>query len=268
MQETLDFLTRHGYAVLFLWVFTEQAGVPLPAAPALLAAGALAGAGRLSLAGVVAVALLAAMAADSLWYEIGRRRGGRVLNSLCRISLEPDSCVRRTEETFARHGARSLLVAKFVPGLSTVAPPLAGIFRMRFGRFLLFNTAGTLIWVGGFAGAGYAFGGQIERLAAGASGMGTWLFAALVGALVAYVLGKYVQRRRFIATLRVARMTPEELKRRMDAGEDIVVVDLRHSLDFEAEPEKIPGALHLKPEDLEQRHEEIPRDRDVVLYCA
>jgi membrane protein DedA with SNARE-associated domain len=268
MQETLDFLTRHGYALLFLWVFSEQVGVPLPAAPALLAAGALAGAGRLSLLGVVAVAFIASMGADSLWYEIGRRKGGRVLNFLCRISLEPDSCVRRTEEAFARHGARSLLVAKFVPGLSTVAPPLAGIFRMRLRRFVLFNSLGSLVWIGTFVGAGYAFGGQIERLAARASGTGGWFFLGLIAALAIYALGKYLQRRRFIATLRVSRITPEELKGRLDAGEDIVVVDLRHSMDFEAEPEKIPGALHFKPEELEQRHEEIPRDREVVLYCA
>jgi membrane protein DedA with SNARE-associated domain len=268
MDDAIHFLLRHGYIVLFVWVLAEQIGLPLPAVPFLFAAGALGGSGRLNLGLAIGVAVLASLLSDVTWYEIGRRRGRRVLHLLCRISLEPDSCVRRTEEVFARHGARSLLVAKFIPGLSTAAPPLAGIFRMRLHRFLLFDSLGALIWAGAFAGIGYLFSGQLEQLAAHALRMGASLAGILAGCLAVYILWKYAQRHRFLRQLRIARITPEELKRRLDEGEDVMIVDLRHSLDFEGEPYTIPGALRLPPEEVERRHHEIPRDRDVVLYCT
>lgn len=268
MSETLDFLVRHGYAVLFAWMAAEQLGLPIPAIPLLLAAGALAGSGRLSLAPVLLVSVVASLLSDTLWYEIGRRRGVRVLHFLCRVSLEPDSCVRSTEQVFGRYGVRSLLVSKFVPGLSTAAPPLAGIFGMRLPRFLLFAGLGALLYAGTFAGLGWLFSAQLERVAAGALLMGEWLLLLLVGALAAYVLGKFWQRQRFLRVLRVARITPEELKERIDRGEEIVIVDLRHPLDLDSEPHHIPGALHLSPDELDARHHEIPRDRDIVLYCT
>ena len=268
MNETVRFLLRHGYTVVFLWVFAEQIGLPLPSSPLLLAAGALAGRGRLSLGVAVGLAIIAALASDVLWYELGRRRGIKVLQTLCRISLEPDSCVRRTENAFARHGARSLLVAKFVPGLNTAAPPLAGIIRMRPARFFLFDLLGTAIWVGVFVGLGYLFSDQLERVADRALALGTGLLVLLLGSLGGYLTWKYFKRRRFLRELRIARITPEELKRRLDSGEEVVVVDLRHSLDFEAEPQTIPGAYHLEASELEARQGEIPADREVVLYCS
>jgi len=268
MPEAIQFLVRHGYVVLFLWVFGEQIGLPIPAVPLLLAVGALAGTGKLNLGLAVAVAVFAALLGDVIWYEIGRRRGGRVLNFLCRISLEPDSCVRRTETVFARHGARSLLVAKFIPGLNMVAPPLAGILGMRPARFLLFDALGGVVWAGVFALLGYLFSGQLERIAASAMRLGAWLVVILIACLAAYIAWKYVERQRFMRKLRIARITPAALKQKLDAGENLVIVDLRHSIDFEAEPHMIPGALQLAPDELERRHEEIPRDRDVVLYCT
>ena len=268
MSETLGFLLRHGYSVLFAWVLVEQLGLPVPSVPLLLAAGALAGRGRLNLRLVAALPIVAALMSDALWYELGRRRGVKVLQFLCRISLEPDSCVRRTENVFARHGARSLVVAKFVPGLNTAAPPLAGVFRMRLTRFLFFDALGVMVWVGAFVGLGYVFSDQLERVADHALTLGTWLLVLLFAALAGYIGWKYLHRRRFLRELRVARITPEELKRKLDAGEDVVVVDLRHSYDFEAEPGTIPGAYRMEASELDQMSEQIPRDRDVVLYCT
>ncbi len=268
MSGTIHFLVRYGYVVLFVWVLAEQVGLPIPAVPLLFAAGALGGSGRLNFGLAIGVALLASLLSDVTWYEIGRRRGSRVLQLLCRISLEPDSCVRRTEEVFARHGARSLLVAKFIPGLSTAAPPLAGIFHMRLSRFLLFDGLGALIWAGAFAGLGYLFSDQLERIAAYALRLGGSLAVMLAGCLAGYIVWKYAQRLRFLRRLRIARITPQELRRKLDAGEDVVIVDLRHSLDFEADPSTIPGAVRLPPEEVERRHQEIPRDRDIVLYCT
>lgn len=268
MHSTLQFVLRHGYTLVFLIVLIEQAGLPIPSLPVLLAVGALAGAGRLSLALALALAVAAALIADSVWYELGRRRGHAILSLLCRISLEPDSCVRRTENAFASNGARSLLVAKFIPGLSTAAPPLAGMLRMSVPRFLAWDAAGGLLWAGTFAGAGFVFSAQLDRVAAYAQRLGSSLLLLLVGGLGVYIAFKYYERRRFIRELRIARITPEELKQKLDANEHVVVVDLRHSVEFDSDNVKLPGAMHLDPEEIENRHQEIPRDRDIVLYCT
>ena len=268
MNETLEFLVRHGYTLLFAWVFVEQIGLPIPTVPMLLASGALAGTGRLSLTTAMVVAIGAAMLSDSLWYQLGRRRGVRVLQMLCRISLEPDSCVRRAENLYGKHGASSLLLAKFVPGLNTASPPLAGIFRMRLERFLFFDALGIILWVGAYVGLGYAFSDQLERVAARALALGAGLIALLLAAFGGFLVWKYVKRQRFLRELRVARITPDELKQMLDAGEDTVIVDLRHALDFEADPEMIPGAVRIKAEDLEQMNQHVPPNREVVLYCT
>lgn len=267
MNETTGFLLRHGPLVIFLWVLVEQLGIPIPALPALLAAGALARNEGLNPFGAFAAALAASLLADSLWYEIGRRGGGKVMNFLCRVSLEPDSCVRRTEDLFSRHGARSLLVAKFLPGLSTAAPPLAGIFRMRFSRFLFFNAIGASLWAGGTILLGYLLSDQLEAIAAAAARMGNWV--GLVLGLFALYLGiKWINRRRFLHSIRIGRIRPDELKQKLDAGEDVLIVDLRSSLDFEAEPETIPGSLRIDRDDLVHQHQKIPRDREIILFCT
>ena len=265
LDQAADFLIRHGYAVLFGWVLLEQMGLPIPAAPLLIAAGALARAGKMNLTFAVALAFIAVILADLFWYSLGRYRGGRILKLLCRISLEPDSCVRRTENLFVRHGVHSLLVAKFVPGLNTAAPSLAGIFRMPVRRFMIFDFLGALLWVVSVTSLGLIFSDQLKQIALRWSG---WLVAVLAGSLAAYVLGKFIQRRRFIRRLRIARITPKELMDKLRAGETISIVDLRQPMDIEAFPQMIPGALRIAMEEIEERHAEIPRDRDVVLYCS
>ena len=268
MTELLQFIVRHGYIVVFAWVFLEQAGLPVPSAPLLLAAGALAGTHQMKLWVAIAYAALAAVSSDSMWYELGRRRGVRVLQLLCRISLEPDSCVRRTQVRFGKNGARVLLIAKFIPGLNAMAAPLSGIIRMGWRRFVVFDVLGALLWSSSFMITGYAFSGELERIAAQAAYLGTWLLVLILAAFAGYIGWKYYNRRQFLRKLRIARITPEELKGKIDAGEDVIIVDLRHSLDFEAQPETIPGALHMDAAELEEAHEVIPRDREIVLFCA
>src|SRR5499425_3347643 len=165
MHSVLEFLLHHGYTVLLAWVFAEQIGFPVPSVPLLLAAGALAGAGKFNLFNSLLICVFASIIADSIWYSLGRFRGIKVLQLLCKISLEPDSCVRRTEGIFAKQGAQSLLLAKFFPGLGTVAPPLAGIFHMKLRRFLLFDALGAGLWAGVSLGTGYIFSDQIEHIA-------------------------------------------------------------------------------------------------------
>ena len=265
LEQAADFLVRHGYAVLFGWVLLEQMGLPIPAAPLLIAAGALARAGKMNLTFAVTLAFIAVILADLFWYSLGRYRGGRILKLLCRISLEPDSCVRRTENLFVRHGVHSLLVAKFVPGLNTAAPTLAGIFRMPVRRFMIFASLGAFFWVVTVTSLGLIFSEQLEQIALR---WGGWLVAVLAGSLAAYVLWKFIQRRRFLRRLRIARITPQELMDKLTARETISIVDLRQPMDIEAFPQMIPGALRIAMEEIEERHGEIPRDRDVVLYCS
>lgn len=268
IHATLEFLLKHGYLVLPGIVFAEQIGLPFPATPFLLAAGALAGRGYMSFWFCLAISAMAAVLADGLWYQLGRKKGITVLQFLCRISLEPDSCVRRTQGVFAKQGARSLLVAKFVPGLSTAAPPLAGIFHMRPRRFLLWDFLGSLLWAGGFLLAGYIFSEQIEKVAERAAALGSWLLVLIVAALAGYITWKFIGRQKFLRELRIGRITPDELKEKIDAGEELVIVDLRHSMDFEADPETIPGAFHIDVKELEERTDRLPQDREVILYCT
>jgi membrane protein DedA with SNARE-associated domain len=265
LEQAADFLIRHGYAVLFGWVLLEQLGLPIPAAPLLIAAGALARAGKMNLTFAVALAFIAVILADLFWYSLGRYRGGRILKLLCRISLEPDSCVRRTENLFVRHGVRSLLVAKFIPGLNTAAPSLAGVFHMPVRRFLIFDSLGGFLWVVTVTSLGLIFSDQLEQIALR---RGDWLVAGLAAGLAAYVLWKFIQRRRFLRRLRIARISPKELMDKLTAKENISIVDLRQPMDIEAFPQMIPGALRIAMEEIEERHREIPRDRDVVLYCS
>lgn len=267
-MEALEFLVRHGHLVLFAVVLGEQLGLPLVGAPVLLAAGALAGAGRFSLLLALGLPVAACVIADLVWFELGRRRGASILTFLCRISLEPDSCVRRTEDIFSRWGARVLLVAKFIPGLNTVAPPLSGVVGMPFGRFLRYDAGGATTWTLVYVGLGYAFSPQLEAVALALAGLGRGAALVVGVALGAYVALKYVQRRRFIRSLRIARITPEELMARMQGGETLVIVDLRNADHLASEGLRIPGALHMDPAELERRHGEIPRDREIALYCS
>jgi len=268
MHSTLEFLIRHGYVVLLGWVFAEQIGLPIPSLPLMLAAGALAGTGHISFWASLLIVTIAALLADSIWYILGRTKGIRILQFLCKISLEPDSCVRRTEGIFSKQGARSLLLAKFIPGLSTVAPPLAGIFHMRARMFLLYDALGSMIWALTILGTGYIFSSQIERIAERAAALGGSLAVLLVGSLVAYIAWKFVARQKFLRELRIARITPEELKQQIDAGVELLIVDLRHSMEFEADPETIPGAFRMDAKELEEKNDRLPHDREVILYCT
>jgi membrane protein DedA with SNARE-associated domain len=266
MGHTAEFVVRHGYALLFVWLLAEQGALPLPSIPLLLACGALSRSGQLNPVLVVLSGMAACLIADNVWFQLGRRRGARILKFLCRIALEPDSCVRKTENAFSKYGVRSLLVAKFVPGLNAVAAPMAGSSGTSLGRFLWFDTLGVLIWMLTYCGLGYVFSDQIETVGLYAMRMGSGLIGLLVALLAAWITWKFVQRQRFLRKLAVARITPEELRGKLDAGEDVMIIDLRSAR--EAEQYSIPGALRISIEDLAEQHGDIPRDRDVILFCS
>ena len=269
MTDIVQALTQYGYILLFVFVLAEQVGLPVPAVPLLLGVGAMSGAGRMNLGLAFAAVLAASLPPDLIWYELGRRRGARVLSLLCRISLEPDSCVRRTETLFMERGRKALLIAKFLPGLSTIAPPLAGMIGMSRLQFIAIDVAAAAIWGGAWMGLGYIFADALEAVAAYASHLGTSLGVVLGAALAGYILIKFIQRRRFLRSLRIARITPEELKRRLDLGDEtFAVIDTRSVLDVTATPYSIPGALWIAAEEIEQRRQELPRDREIILYCS
>jgi len=268
MHAVIPFLLRHGYWVLVLNVFAEGIGLPVPSFPVLLGMGALAGLGNFSIWISLGLAVAAAECSDLIWFRLGRVRGHSILNLLCRVSLEPDSCVSNTKSLFGRLGARALLICKFVPGLGATAAPLAGLTRMNPWKFLAADAAGAALWSATYLAAGYVFRNQLEDAAEQAGRAGSWLLLILASALAAYVGLKYYQRRRFIRDLRVARITPEELMEMITSGTDVAVVDLRHELEVEHDNVKLPGAIQMTLDQLEARHNEIPRDRDVILYCT
>ena len=268
MQETLQFVVLHGYALLFFWVMAEQAGLPLPATPLLLAAGALAGQHQLNFALVVLIAATGSLVSDTFWYFFGKSKGAVVLSWLCKIALEPDSCVRRTESTFTKLGYRTLLVCKFVPGLNTAAPALAATAGIRLLPFLLFDWFGALLWASAFAGLGLAFSRQLDRIADDVERFGSWSVLLIVAAIVGYIGYKFYQRHRFLKDVAGARIKPQELKAKLDAGEPVTIIDLRHPLDLLPDPRTLPGAVWISPEELEKRHGDITRDGEIILFCT
>ena len=268
MHEVVNILVQYGYLVVFVWVFAEQIGLPIPAFPLLLSAGALAGQHKMSLALILFTAVLAALVSDTFWYELGRRRGAAVLNVLCRMSLEPDSCVQRTKGTFDKRGPTSLLYAKFVPGLNTVAAPVAGMARMPYVRFLGYDIAGSLVWASSSLIVGYLFSEKVDAILTRSRQVGQLFGVLVVLAIVGWIVWKYEQRRRFIKSVQVARITPTALHEKIIAGEALTIIDLRHPLDLLTDPRTLPGALQIRMEELAERAKEIPQDREIILYCT
>ena len=249
-------------------VLLEQLGLPIPAIPVLVIAGALAVDGRLAAWQVLLGAVVASVIADALWFGLGRVQGNRILKTLCRISLSPDSCVRQTESVFERWGMPSLLVAKFIPGFSTVAPPMAGAVGARVSVFLLYDAGGALLWAGSGVLLGMVFHRAVDRVISGIASLGSGALVVLAAGLAAFIAAKWWQRRRFYKMLRMARITVDELHELMDEGKSPVVVDVRTAGARERDPRRIPGALVLVPTDLDVHLAELPRDREIILYCT
>jgi membrane protein DedA with SNARE-associated domain len=248
----------------FAWVLADQIGLPLPAAPALLGAGALARAGRVDLGRTIALAVLASILGHTAWYEAGRRGGRRVLAWLCRISLEPDACVRRGENLLGRNVARTLIVAHFVPGLDLVLQPLAALAGLSRARYLAVTALGALVWAAGLVGLGFLLGTPLLALV---HRVGATLGLVLALGLLAYLAWKVGMRYRLRAHLRTARLQPEELLRLLEQGKAFVI-DLRHPSDLAADPRRIVGAVPIAAEALAEKLDQIPRDRQIVLYCT
>ncbi len=268
MPLALDFFIHYGYVILFVWVLAEQLGMPIPSAPLLITAGTLTATHKLNLPIAVVTVLVASLISDTIWYQLGKRFGGTVVRMVCRLSMEASTCVRRTEDYFTKHGASALLVAKFIPGLGTVAAPIAGQSNMRYRTFAAYDSAGILLWCLGYMLVGRFFGDVLKQhpgALAWVAHFSAVLFLLAVLGLLGFRIWK---QQAFLKQVRTARLEPEELKRMIDSGNPVFIVDLRHPLDYLPDPRVLPGAVRLTPDKLVELSNEIPRDRDIILYCT
>ncbi|MFL5367116.1 MAG: VTT domain-containing protein [Myxococcales bacterium] len=259
------FLVSHGYLVLFIVTLVTQLGAPLPLAPLLVAGGVLAREGTFSMTAAIAISVVASALGHIAWYVAGRRRGTDVLRLLCRISIEPDSCVRKTEDLFVRYGPGALVAAPFVPGLGAVAPPLAGMSGMPVGRFLLLDSLGTAFHAAVFLVAGFAVGPEVISALHAVSRLGGFLVLAVGIALGVWLGWKMGQRSRVLRALRIGRVDPADLVERLSSADPPLIVDLRS--DLTAGGETIRGAHRVRREDLARWAETVPREREIILAC-
>lgn len=263
-----DLFHRYGVWLLFANVFLEQIGLPVPALPTLILAGSLAFHQSSVLMEFLLASVVACELADFSWYWAGRRFGNRVMRLLCRVSLNPDSCVSETQLRFERWGYGALVIAKFVPGLATIAPPLAGVTRMNVGRFAVYSTIGSLLWIVIGLGAGVWLGPQILALWPQVQHEGRLIVWVMIVLILLYLAYKFIQRQRFLTTLRMARVGVSELYELIESGAAPIVVDVRSAMARNLEPRRIPGAISITLQTISQQLQGLPTDRDIILYCS
>jgi membrane protein DedA with SNARE-associated domain len=268
MTSLVHYVLLYGVSLIFINVLLEQLGAPVPAVPALIVAGALSRDGKLSSTHVLLAALLASLIADYIWFLLGRRYGYRILRTLCRISLSPDSCVRDTEARFERWGLKSLLIAKFIPGFSTVAPPLAGASGRGTLAFVIYDGIGALVWAGSAVAVGRAFHRAIDRVLAALESLGGWALLVVACLLALVIVVKWAQRMRFLKKLRLARIQPQELKEMLDRGEVTVVLDVRTPGGRKHNPRAIPTAIMMQMDNIDAQLGHLAPHQEVVLYCT
>ena len=260
-------LEDHAVALVFWNVLLEQIGLPIPAVPTMIVAGALGAQAPRSLVAVCAAALVACVLTDAALYLVGRRYGHRVLRLLCSISLSPDSCVRQTSLHFERWGGLTLVLGKFLPGIGTVAPPMAGVMRVGMARYLVQSGIGSVLWIGVAVGGGALFHEQVNGIVARLESLGATAVAILVALLAAFIAFKWWERQRFYKTIRTARITVDELRGLIERKQDPLIVDLRVASDRARDGGSIPGARAMELSDVDRELSQFPKDREIVFFC-
>ncbi len=273
MKETVEFLARHGYWLLFVAVLGRQACLPVPVDLLLLAAGALAGLGRLSFTGIIAFSVTAFLLADLTWYEAGRRWGSKTLAFICGISRDPNKCIEKIARSFDRHGVKSLLISKFIIGLDAVAAPMSGVSGITVARFLVFDCLGAILWCCVWTALGYIFSDQLDHVAAYTAKLGQLAVLAVMACFGVLIIRKIVLWYRFLREFKLARITPDELREKLKACEKILIIDLQGGAKQAQGLPAIPGAVRIDPGELGRYTREyrdaadLPTDREVILYC-
>jgi len=268
MRDLIPLLVAHGAAIVFAITLAARVGAPVPAAPLLVVAGGVGMSGRVSLAVVLLVSIVANVIGDAVWYQAGRWRGHRVMKLLCRISLSPDTCVRQSESILSRWGGSSLIAAKFLPGVSVVAAPMAGALGMTWQRFLAFAIVAALIWSAVFLALGMVFSRQIDDVLSVMTQFGTvtaLVIAIVLGALIGY---RWAKRRMMLSDRYAPRISVHELRERMQRGDTPVVIDVRSQIPEYANEPRVPGALAYTLAQLPHVVRDLPRDREIILYCS
>jgi membrane protein DedA with SNARE-associated domain/rhodanese-related sulfurtransferase len=263
MSHLAHLVQTYGLLLVFGIVMLEQIGLPIPAFPVLIVAGALGMDGHVNWALCLLASVLACLASDYFWFRAGRFYGKRILRLLCRISLSPDSCVSQTEDNFNRFGANSLVVAKFIPGFNTIAPPLAGAMGTATPRFILLSVAGALLWSGVGLGVGAAFHDSVDDVLAMLESMGTTAVQVVLALLACFIAYKYVERRRLLRDRSIPRISIGELRALIDGGHDPVIIDARGITARQLEA-AIPGALAFENTLIAT----LDKERHVIVYCS
>ncbi len=263
-----EILANYGYLVVFVWLFADQAALPLPSTPLLVAAGAVAATGELNLLAIVTLATLACLLADSLWFLLGRRGGEKAIGLICRLSLEPETCVTATRNAFGRFGPAALVIAKYLPGVQTLAPASAGFARAPWAGFLFLDAMGSLLFVVPFTVGGYLFHTELAALLGRLSEVSGGIGAAALALASIYLAVKVAQWVVFFRGHRLRRISCEALFARIASGEPVTVVDLRQKFDYELQPAIIPNALRIPIDQVAARRVEIPPTHDIVLVCT
>jgi membrane protein DedA with SNARE-associated domain len=270
MTDLLSVISHHGYLFLAIVCFAEAVGLPLPAALAILTAGAVAAYGDLHFYLVLGIGVAAMIAGDVILYFAGRVSGWALLGFLCRLSANPETCILRSAEYFYRRGKLTLLFAKFIPGINTMSPPLAGSMKMKLGDFLQFDTLGAILYVGAYSVAGYLFSDALRAITRGLRSAG---FAAEVIfgiGLAAYVVYRIWIYRKYRLLDVIPRVPAEELARRLasDAARNMLVADVRSHGYYDAESERIAGSIRIEPNNLVEEVKNLPKDQEIYLYCT
>jgi membrane protein DedA with SNARE-associated domain len=263
-------VSKHGYVLMAAAVFAEASGLPIPASLVLIAAGAAVASHALSAPAVIVLAVLALLAGDCLLYTLGRYTGWALLGMLCRLSMNPETCILRSAESFYKRGKMTLLIAKFIPGVNAIAPPLAGSMKMRPWQFLRFDLAGATLYATAYLAVGFIFRDFLAAIMHGVLEAGRAVEAAMLGAVVVYVIYRFWLYRKHSVYRVIPRIQVEELARKLasEEGKSILLVDVRSHGYYDAGAMRIQGSLRIEPNNLAAELKHLPKDKEIYLYCT
>jgi len=270
MNDLLATMGRHGYALTFVLLFAEAVGLPFPAAIALVGAGAAIASHTLLGPGILLAAVIALMAGDSIQFWLGRKTGWALLGFLCRLSMNPETCILRSAESFYKRGKITLVIAKFIPGVNTMAAPLAGSMKMRYEQFLRLDFAGSLLYASTYLLVGYLSRDVLAATLRNFHLAGRVMEIVVIAAIAVYAIYRVLQFRKYRKYNVVPRVQVAELAARLAAGEAdrVLIVDVRSHGYYDVGSERIHGSIRIEPNNLEEELKNLPKDKDIYLYCT